>query len=116
MNYGTIAVTNGGGKVTIAPNGSVTAPGGFALSGATQAGNFLTFGSANCSLLISFTPGSLIGPGSPMTITGFTTDAGASPQFNGSGFFDFNVGADLLVNIGQVGGNYSGAYTVTVVY
>jgi len=116
MNYGTIAVTNGGGRVTIAPSGVVTAPGGFALSGATVAGNFVTLGSANCAMSILFTPGSLVGPGSAMTINNFTTDAGASPRFNGSGWFDFNVGADLLVNASQAGGNYSGTYTVTVIY
>ena len=102
--------------MTIAPNGVVTAPGGFALSGTSAAGNFVTLGSANCALSILFTPGSLVGPGSAMTINNFTTDAGASPRFNASGWFDFNVGADLLVNAGQAGGNYSGTYTVTVIY
>jgi len=40
MNYGTIAVTSGGGTVTVAANGTVSAPGGFVLSGATAAGGF----------------------------------------------------------------------------
>src|SRR4051812_43320841 len=33
INYGTIAVTNGGGTVTVSPSGTVAAPGGFTVSG-----------------------------------------------------------------------------------
>jgi hypothetical protein len=117
MSYGTIAVTSGGGKVTIAANGTVTAPGGFALSGATAAGRFHVTGSNNCPLVISFTSGSLTGPGTAMSIRNFTTDAGSTPTLHSpGGQFDFDVGADLIVNAAQAGGNYSGTYTVTVIY
>jgi Mat/Ecp fimbriae major subunit len=118
MNYGTIAVTNGGGTVTISPSGTVSAPGGFALMGLTAAGKFHVTGSRNCAVVISFVAGSLLGPGAAMQIRNFTTNAGANPTLlpTRPGSLDFSVGADLLVNAGQAGGNYSGVYTVTVIY
>jgi hypothetical protein len=117
MNYGTIAVTSGGGTVTIAANGTVSAPGGFVLSGAPTAGLFHVTGSNNCAVVISFTAGSLTGPGTAMPLGNFTTNAGANPTLQPpAGQLDFNVGADLSVNAGQLGGNYSGTYTVTVIY
>ena len=116
MNYGTIAVTSGGGTVTMSTTGTLSAPAGFVLSGATSAGRFRVTGSANCGVLISFVAGSLTGPGTAMQIQNFITDAGTNPTLNLVGRLNFNVGADLVVNAGQAGGSYSGAYTVTVIY
>ena len=121
INYGAIAVTNGGGTVTIAPGGTVSAPGGFTVSGVTSAGKFHVTGKQNCAVSISFLAGSLTGPGTAMPIGNFTNNAGASPSLNiigaGSlGSLDFSVGADLTVNSNQTGGSYSGTYTVTVIY
>ncbi len=117
MNYATIAVTSGGGTVRMSPSGTVTAPGGFVLSGAPAAGTFSVTGTNGCTVTISFTPGSLTGPGAAMSITNFTTTAGATPTLQPpSGQLSFSVGADLLVNAGQLGGTYSGTYTVTVTY
>lgn len=120
MNYGTIAVTNGGGTVTMAPGGSVTAPGGFTVTGVTTAGQFRVTGKSGCSVTISFGAGFLTGPGTAMQINNFTTNAGTNPTLNqvsgNQGRLDFNVGGDLVVNPNQVGGSYSGTYTVTVIY
>lgn len=117
MNYATIAVTSGGGTVRMSPSGTVTAPGGFVLRGAPAAGSFQVTGSNNCAVVISFVPGSLTGPGAAMTITNFTTNAGATPTLAPpGGQLSFSVGADLQVNAGQAGGDYSGTYTVTVIY
>jgi hypothetical protein len=65
---------------------------------------------------ISFVAGSLIGPGASMQVRNFTTDAGANPVLTNAGTLDFDVGGDLVVNANQVGGSYSGSYTVTVIY
>jgi len=120
INYGTIAVTNGGGTVTISTSGAVAAPGGFTVSGLTSAGKFHVLGKQNCSVIISFLPGSLTGPGAAMTIGNFTNDAGANPALThtagSQGSLDFSVGADLTVNPNQSGGSYSGTYSVTVIY
>ena len=117
MNYGTIYVTSGGGTVKMAANGTVTAPGGFVLSGLPAAGTFNVNGTNGCTVTISFTPGSLTGPGTAMTITNFTTNAGPTPVLApAGGQLTFSVGADLLINAAQAGGNCSGTYTVTVIY
>lgn len=117
LNYGTIAVTSGGGTVTMAANGTVSAPSGFTLSGITNPGSFHVTGTNGCSVSISFVAGSLTGPGAAMQIWNFTTNAGPNPTLAPpAGQLDFNVGADLIVNAGQPGGSYSGTYTVTVIY
>src|SRR5580658_2804363 len=116
MNFGTIAVNGSSGTVTIASNGTVTVPGGFVHTGAGTAGAFKATGSPFCPAVLSFTAGALTGPGTAMTINGFTNSAGGAPFFNIVGTLTFNVGANLLVNAGQAGGTYSGTYTVTVVY
>jgi Mat/Ecp fimbriae major subunit len=121
ISYGTIAVTTGGGTVTISPSGAVSAPGGFTVSGVTSAGKFHVTGKQNCSVSISFLAGSLTGPGTAMAIGNFTDNAGANPSFSTTGggslgSLDFSVGADLTVNPSQAGGSYSGTYTVTVIY
>lgn len=120
ISYGTIAVTNGGGTVTISPSGTVSAPGGYTVSGITSPGKFHVTGKQNCAVAISFLAGSLTGPGTAMAIGNFTNDAGASPALThmagSQGSLDFSVGADLTVNSNQTGGSYSGTYSVTVIY
>jgi hypothetical protein len=52
-----------------------------------------------------------------MQIRNFITNAGPNPTLTpAGGALDFNVGADLIVNASQIGGSYSGSYTVTVIY
>jgi hypothetical protein len=117
MNYGTIAAASGGGTVKIAATGAVTAPSGFAVSGVPAAGKFRVTGKTSCVVSISFLAGSLVGLGTAMAINNFTTNAGANPTLdNSTGVLNFAVGADLVVNAGQLGGSYSGTYSVTVIY
>jgi hypothetical protein len=119
MSFGTIGVTSGGGRVTVSPSGVVTGPAGFFLTStpaAPAAGRFNVTGTNDCAVVISFAPGALTGPGTPMTITNFTTNAGPTPTLKAGGRLTFSVGADLVVNGSQAGGAYSGTYTVTVVY
>jgi hypothetical protein len=117
MNYGTIAVTTGGGTVTLAANGTLSVPSGFSSMGLPSVGSFHVTGTNNCGVTISFVAGSLAGPGTAMQIQNFTTNAGATPTLAPpAGQLDFNVGADLVVNAGQAAGSYSGTYTVTVIY
>lgn len=120
ISYGRVAVTSGGGTVTISTTGGVTAPSGYTVTGAIAAGKFHVTGKQNCAILISFLAGSLTGPGTAIAIGNFTNDAGANPalthQAGSLGFLDFSVGADLTVNPNQAGGSYSGTYSVTVIY
>jgi hypothetical protein len=116
MDFGTIAVDTSGGTVTIDSAGSVSGPAGYTFSGSPAAGTFTASGDASTAVTISFTAGSLTGPGTAMTLNNFTHDAGGSPATDGTGDLTFNVGADLAVNASQASGAYSGTYTVTVNY
>ena len=116
MDFGTVAVDGSGGTVTISTAGAVTGPGGYTFSGSPAAGTFTASGDASTAVTISFTAGSLTGPGTAMTLNNFTHDAGGSPTTDGTGDLTFNVGGDLVVNAAQASGAYSGTYTVTVNY
>ena len=116
MDFGTIAVDGSGGTVTISAAGAVTGPGAYSFSGSPAAGTFTASGDASTAVTITFTNGSLTGPGTAMTLNNFTHDAGGTPTTNGSGDLTFNVGADLVVNAAQASGAYTGTYTVSVNY
>lgn len=116
MDFGNIAVDGAAGTVTISSAGSVSGPAGYSFSGSPAAGTFTASGDASTAVTISFTGGSLTGPGTAMTLSNFTHDAGGSPALDGTGNLTFNVGADLGVNLSQASGAYSGTYTVTVNY
>lgn len=116
MDFGTIGIDGTGGTVTVSTAGAVSGPGGYAFSGSPAAGNFTASGDASTAVTISFTAGTLTGPGAAMTLNNFSHDAGVTPTTNGSGDLTFNVGADLVVNVAQASGAYSGTYTVTVNY
>jgi hypothetical protein len=116
MDFGTIAVDGSGGTVTIDSAGSVTGPAGYTFTGSPAAGTFTASGDASTAVTISFTAGSLTGPGTAMTLNNFTHDAGGTPTTDGVGDLTFNVGGDLVVNAAQASGAYSGTYTVTVNY
>jgi len=119
INFAKIGPIPAGGTVTMSSAGTLTATSGFFLTGTPAVGSFTASGTTaakNCAVVISFTAGKLTGPGTAMTISNFTDNAGASPKFNASGTLTFNVGAELTVNHNQAGGTYAGTYTVTVVY
>ncbi|GAB4363270.1 MAG: hypothetical protein Kow00114_19240 [Kiloniellaceae bacterium] len=116
MDFGTIAVDGSSGTVTISAAGAVSGPAGYTFSGSPAAGTFTASGDASTAVTISFTAGSLTGPGAAMTLNNFTHDAGGTPTTDGTGDLTFNVGADLGVNALQASGAYSGTYTVTVNY
>ncbi|TQV74409.1 DUF4402 domain-containing protein [Denitrobaculum tricleocarpae] len=116
MDFGNVAVDGSGGTVTISTAGAVTGPAGYSFSGSPAAGNFTASGDASTAVTISFTAGTLTGPGTAMTINNFTNDAGGTPTTDGAGDLAFNVGADLVVNAAQASGAYAGTYTVTVNY
>ncbi|MEQ8196028.1 MAG: DUF4402 domain-containing protein [Rhodospirillales bacterium] len=109
------------GSVVIGTDGSPTYNVVTQLSGATPSeGEFSVTGqgAAAISVAIPTSPVTLTnqdGAGT-MTVASFTSDAGATPAFNGSGNFTLNVGATLTVAAGQNAGNYTGTYQVSVNY
>jgi hypothetical protein len=117
MAFGTIAPASAGGNVTLAPTGGESAGFGFVLLGGSTPATFKVTGTNNCAVNISFAAGSLLGPGAPMTVNNFTTNAGPNPTLDpAGGQLSFSVGATLVVNSGQGAGPYAGSYSITVTY
>ncbi len=116
MDFGIVAVDTSSGTVQISTAGAVSGPAAYSFSGSPAAGTFTASGDASTAVTISFTSGSLTGPGTAMTLDSLVHDAGGTPTTDGSGDLTFNVGADLSVNATQATGSYTGTYTVTVNY
>ncbi len=116
MNFGNTAVDASGGTVTMTSSGAVSGPAGYSFSGSPTAGAFTVTADASTAVTISFTDGTLTGPGTAMALNNFTHNAGGTPTTDGSGSLVFNVGGDMVVNATQASGAYSGTYTVTVNY
>lgn len=118
LNYATIQAPATGGTVTISPAAVVSSTtSGFTFSGTPTAGNFTITGDASTPVTVSFTNGSLTGPGSAMALQNFTSNpAVGSVTLNASGSATLNVGADLIVGANQTSGTYAGTYQVTVSY
>ena len=118
LDFATVLVDPDGGTITLAVDGTTPTQGSSShvFSGTAQDGEFSLTGDANRALTITFTPGTLTGPGTAMAINNFTSNAGATPSTDGAGAFSFDVGADLVIGAGQLGGTYTGTYNVEVDY
>lgn len=117
MDFATILADPAGDTVTLDTSDGVTSTGASTFSGTPASGVFSATGTPNAAVTISFSSGdTLTGPGAAMALGTFTTDAGGTPAFDASGDLSFNVGANLGVNASQVGGDYTGTYTLTVDY
>jgi hypothetical protein len=116
MDFGAIIPVAAGGTVTISTSGVVSGPVGFVFSGSPASGSFNVVGTALCQVTVSFTAGSLAGPGTAMTLNTITSSVSGQPTLNGQGKLSFTVGAKLKVNAAQAGGSYSGSYSVTIIY
>jgi hypothetical protein len=117
VNFATITNDPAGDTITLSPEGVISATGASTFSGTPSAATFTITGSPSAGVSISFSTGDTItGPGAAMPLGNFTTNAGGSPGFDGSGDLSFNVGASLTINPAQVAGSYAGTYTLTVEY
>ena len=117
INFGSISAAAEGDTISIQPDGTVTTQNGSTISGGSVSpGQFAAAGSPNASINISFTDGTLTGSGPAMQISNFQHNAGGTPTFDEEGNITFNVGADLIINSGQVAGSYSGTYEVSISY
>lgn len=117
MDFATIVADSAGDTVTLTAAGAVSSTGSSTFTGTPAAGSFSVTGTPSSAVTISFSSGdTLTGPGTAMPLGSFTTDAGGTPSFDGSGDLSFDVGADLTVGASQTAGAYSGTYTLTVDY
>jgi hypothetical protein len=115
LEFGSILASGSTGTVTISAAGARTVSNVTELGGTLQAASFDVTGDGTSTYSVSFTDGSLTGPGTAMSINTFTHDAGGTPTLSG-GTDSFNVGANLDVGASQTAGSYTGTFTVTVDY
>lgn len=121
LSFGSF-VAGSGGAVTVSTSGARSASGGVLLipSSAGAAAQFTVTGDANATYTIQL-PGNdfvtLSGPGGDMLINEFTGNpSGAAGQLSAGGSQTLLVGGTLNVASGQIPGQYSGSFSVTVDY
>lgn len=121
LSFGSF-VASGGGAVTISTSGARSASGGVLLipSSAGAAAQFTVSGDANATYTIQLPANDFVklsGPGGDMLINDFVSSpSGAGGQLSAGGSQTLLVGATLNVASGQVPGEYSGSFSVTVDY
>ncbi len=114
MDFGQLLPTGTAGTVIVTTAGVRTCSSEVdCFGGFPSAAAFDVTGASGQSYFITFSPGTLTGPGAPMTVDTFTHDA---TQALVGGSDTFNVGATLSVGPNQAAGTYSGPFTVTVNY
>lgn len=132
LNFGKIIAGTTAGTVTVAPTGARTATGGARLAADpnVRPARFAGKGSSNQNVGIALIAGTAtltrIGGTEKMTVDTFII--GSTPTAtltilpvsfrisSASGIFAFPVGATLRVGANQAAGNYTGTFTVTLVY
>ncbi|MCP4049363.1 MAG: DUF4402 domain-containing protein [bacterium] len=116
MNFGIIAVDATGGTVVLTNQGAISGPLSYELTGTKSKGVLSISSTPGQSLTITYTNGTLTGPGPDMAlnVTGITNTNTAS--LTSSGTDPLDVGAELVVGATQTVGSYTGTYTVEVNY
>lgn len=129
LYFGTVLPGTTAGTVTVSPSNVRTKTGSPTLFGTDfQRAKFAGYGSNGQIVEISLGANQIFitGPGAPMRVYNFvigstpTAILSTNPQRfrinSATGIFDFTVGATLDVGANQVGGNYSGTWTITLNY
>ncbi len=119
LSFGSIAPSTTGGNVVVGTADTRTScTGGNFCSGAVTSANFTVAGapSYNYSITLPAAAASLTGAGSPMAVTAFAHNAGATPALSATGTASFKVGGSLAVGANQAAGLYTGSFSVNVDY
>lgn len=116
LEFGTFSA-NSAGTVVVALDGSRSSTGGVLLvpGGTVRAGTFNVTGSGNQTFAISY-PGSVKLTRSGGSETMALQVSGPATSALESGSKTISVGGTLTVGANQVGGSYTGTYTMTVEY
>ena len=121
LSFGSITPSaSADGTMTLSPNGVVSTTGGVtSRSGSGYSPAAYTISgvpAATFSVTIAPTTVTLSGPGGPLIVSDFALNQATPITLDASGLAFFNVGATLYVNAGQLPGNYTGTFDVTVAY
>lgn len=115
-------VAGSGGAVTVSTEGVRSASGDVFLIPSSEglAAHFTVSGAADATYSIQLPANDavfLTGPGVDMAVNDFiSSPSGAGGQLDSGGSQTLSVGATLTVGSGQVSGDYSGSFSVTVEY
>lgn len=119
LEFGSITPSTAATTVIIDPAGTVNAGStAIGINGAPDAAAFTVSGLALQTFAVTLPADgtvTLAGPGAPMAVDAFTSDAAAAISAGG-GPDAFGVGATLTVGADQTSGAYSGSFNVTVSY
>jgi hypothetical protein len=124
LNFGNVVAGTGAGTVTVSPTtgdrsskGDVILP--TATPGTFNAAEFTVTGLANATYAITL-PESIniseTGGTTTMTVDNFTSNPSGTGTLAANGEQTLSVGARLNVDAGQVAGDYTGEFSVTVAY
>ena len=114
LNFGTVAVQGAAGNCIVSPTSVRTATGGVKLVGAAPvavSAQVRANGPAGSIFALTFTPGTMTGPGTAITVDTFTHNS--TLLLNVTGQNTFNVGATAHLNFPQTAGTYTGTFTIT---
>lgn len=120
LAFGDVVAGATAGKVVLAPTGTRTATGGVTLGNSTSAaaGQFSLDGEPAMSYAVTISPSSLTltGPGTAMTVTGWTLSPTSPGVLPAGPPASLALGGTLNVNAHQAQGSYSGIVTVSANY
>jgi hypothetical protein len=121
LDFGELVVASAGTAVIDPVTGAVSTTGTITPVGTTaHRATFTATGSKNSVVNIKLPTAAVtltrVGGGGTMTVSNWTLDGKTNRKFPLNSAFDFNVGATLNVGAGQPGGDYVGAFAVTVQY
>ena len=114
LNFGTVAVQGAAGDCIVSPTSVRTATGGVKLVSAAPvavSAQVRANGPAGSTFALTFTPGSMTGPGTAILVDSFTHSSTLRLDVGGTN--TFNVGATAHLNFPQTAGTYTGSFTIT---
>jgi hypothetical protein len=117
MNFGTIIADTVASTVRLRTNGQVDTTQATIANGGDSLAEFDLTGEPKTAFTISYSTGDVIsGAGQDMTIGNFEDNRNGSASFKGNGAQTLKVGGTLFINNNQLGGSYSGTYTLIIEY
>jgi hypothetical protein len=122
LEFGSIAAGSSSSDIKISTSGARSLEDGDATlytSDPGQQGTFNVSGENSATYAITLPSNgdvTLSGTGTALVVKDFESDPGPTGQLNTSGLQTINVGATVVVPVGQTAGSYSGQYEVTVNY
>ena len=119
LNFGTV-IAGANGTVTLPATaaGVAACTGPTCVAGTSSSGRFTVTGTKNEDFTVSMPATvSLAGPGTPLLVTlSSSLPVTGRPKLDVTGSYLLNVGGSFPLTTAQVGGDYSGTYTVSVSY